>query len=70
LVAVDARAASIPLAARTPCADPVTIPPTATGAPAEQWRLWGRDRRALADCRDRNAALVRGIEAIEGQGAK
>jgi hypothetical protein len=48
----------------------VTIPPSAAGQPSEQWRLWGRDRRALADCRDRHGALVQGIEAIEGQGAK
>ncbi|MFN7010894.1 MAG: hypothetical protein ACK4PN_12765 [Allorhizobium sp.] len=62
--------ARVPLAARAPCADPVTIPPSAAGQPSEQWLLWGRDRRALADCRDRNAALVRGLEAIEGQGRK
>lgn len=62
--------ATIPLAARAACPDPVTIPPSATGNQAEQWRLWGRDRKALSDCRDRHGALARGILAIEGQGAK
>lgn len=69
-VVVETRAASVPLAARAACPDPVTIPPSAVGNPTEQWRLWGRDRRALADCRDRQAALAKGLDAIEGQEVK
>lgn len=62
--------AAIPLAARVACPNPVDIPASATASQTEQWRLWGRDRKALADCRDRHGALAKGIEAIEGQGTK
>ena len=41
----------------TPCARPVAIP-TGAVAPSTAATLWTRDRAALADCADRQAALV------------
>lgn len=69
-VVINTEFAAIPLAARVACPDPVTIPASAASNREEQWRLWGRDRKALANCRDRHAVLAKGVEAIEGQGAK
>lgn len=47
------------------CVDPVLIP-AGTDRNAE-YRLWGRDRQALADCKALDAAKGRTIMALTGQ---
>lgn len=64
--------ARVPLAARTPCAAPVTIP-TDIFDPKQSMlemsrrvaRSWGTDREALGDCAEKNRVLAAGIAAIE-----
>ncbi|MCM2472171.1 hypothetical protein HGO38_01600 [Rhizobium sp. CG5] len=48
--------------------DPVLIPKGV--GQDDQWRLWGQDRRALADCKQRDAAKAAVIAAFETQGAR
>lgn len=53
---------------RAGCADPVTIP--ADADQATQWRIWGADRRALADCKQRDAAKATALAALDQQMAR
>ncbi|WP_441294089.1 hypothetical protein [Aureimonas sp. N4] len=49
------------------CADPVALPDRDLTT-AETVRLWGRDRAALGECRDRHGALSGATRAITDQG--
>lgn len=48
------------------CVDPVKLPKRALG-PGDM-SLWGQDRAALAECRDRQKALSSAIDAVMEQG--
>lgn len=49
------------------CSSVVTIPDKALSS-SETVRLWAEDRQSLGTCGRRHGALVRAIEAVEGQG--
>ena len=66
-VSVPVRLATLPQSLLLPCADPVSLPDRDLDT-AETVRLWGRDRAALGDCRDRHDALTSAARALEGQG--
>ncbi|BCH59760.1 hypothetical protein RvVAR0630_23840 [Agrobacterium vitis] len=60
------RKASVSASIMVDCDAPVFIP-AGTDRTAE-YRLWGRDRKALADCRATNAAKADTINALQGGG--
>ncbi|WP_439604160.1 hypothetical protein [Shinella sp.] len=61
--------ASIPQSLKQPCNQVVDLPARELLS-AETARLWGRDRASLGECGRRHGALVKAIEAVEGQGRK
>lgn len=67
-VASEPRSAHASVSLKAACADPVLIPPDPRDE--EQWRLWGQDRAALAQCKAMNAAKAAALDALEGQGTR
>jgi len=64
----EPRTAHVSASIRQGCADPVFIP-AGIDRNAE-YRLWGQDRIALVDCKQRDAAKGKAIDALTGQGAE
>jgi len=58
--------AKVPASLKQPCR-PVADLPEGDLTSATTARLWGQDRAALGECRNRHGALVKSIEAVEGQ---
>jgi len=70
LAGTDTRsinAAKVPASLKQPCR-PVADLPEGDLSSATAARLWGQDRASLGECSRRHAALVRTVDAIEGQG--
>jgi hypothetical protein len=66
LVVIPASLAAAPDARTYPCDAPVALPETGLNVP-QILRYWGRDRVALADCRDRQARLAAFVPGQGGQ---